>query len=378
MPVHLRQLLEEDEALSDAMKDTSETQHLGHTHQRDRTDAFTQAETTSVECQTESVGLSEQELAEAHLESLREQFAQQQQQFERQVRLLESQRLRLALLQENINLLSRLPPDTHTNFELVRLRESALRATQEDSADLAELEEPLAWEYPDTVTNYYRTTRNLVHEYQYADTADTASAEGYADEGDVGEDLRNTYTYPRSPDYALGNETWEEVGEDDGEEEEVEEIEPDPRSAQVELALSDLSTELDTTRGLQSLLEFLSAIETLFRSAGTETLGLTYEELVELVDVPRGVPAETIEQCTRIDYIPPDGTLPQCVICLCDFATDEDHVDELDAFFSHEQVRVLPCTHYFHPACIDRWLGVSPWCPVCKRDIRDTDLHGYL
>ncbi|KAF9361933.1 E3 ubiquitin-protein ligase rnf13 [Mortierella sp. AD094] len=47
----------------------------------------------------------------------------------------------------------------------------------------------------------------------------------------------------------------------------------------------------------------------------------------------------------------------ECVICL------EDYVDE-------DELRVLPCRHEYHVACIDNWLtNRKKFCPICKRDI---------
>mmetsp|Transcript_12906 Transcript_12906/g.35024 ORF Transcript_12906/g.35024 Transcript_12906/m.35024 type:complete len:454 (-) Transcript_12906:57-1418(-) len=46
----------------------------------------------------------------------------------------------------------------------------------------------------------------------------------------------------------------------------------------------------------------------------------------------------------------------ECSICRDDF---EDGVE----------LRLLPCLHKFHPACIDRWLAQCRTCPVCKHDI---------
>ncbi|KAL6413844.1 hypothetical protein AUP68_03371 [Ilyonectria robusta] len=47
-----------------------------------------------------------------------------------------------------------------------------------------------------------------------------------------------------------------------------------------------------------------------------------------------------------------------CSICTEDFKVGED-------------VRVLPCRHQFHPACIDPWLiNVSGTCPLCRFDLR--------
>jgi hypothetical protein len=49
---------------------------------------------------------------------------------------------------------------------------------------------------------------------------------------------------------------------------------------------------------------------------------------------------------------------PQCSICTEDFAVGED-------------VRVLPCSHQYHPTCVDPWLiNVSGTCPLCRLDLR--------
>lgn len=50
-----------------------------------------------------------------------------------------------------------------------------------------------------------------------------------------------------------------------------------------------------------------------------------------------------------------DDTFEVCVICFENFETGET-------------LRVLPCEHMFHPACIDPWLSKRRnACPVCKR-----------
>ncbi|KAH7155250.1 hypothetical protein B0J13DRAFT_437522 [Dactylonectria estremocensis] len=47
-----------------------------------------------------------------------------------------------------------------------------------------------------------------------------------------------------------------------------------------------------------------------------------------------------------------------CSICTEDFRMGED-------------VRVLPCQHQYHPACVDPWLiNVSGTCPLCRFDLR--------
>mmetsp|Transcript_38446 Transcript_38446/g.62300 ORF Transcript_38446/g.62300 Transcript_38446/m.62300 type:complete len:385 (+) Transcript_38446:252-1406(+) len=57
-------------------------------------------------------------------------------------------------------------------------------------------------------------------------------------------------------------------------------------------------------------------------------------------------------------FVPPktnSGVALQCPICMCEYETDE-------------ALRTLPCFHRFHTNCIDRWLCIKRYCPVCKYD----------
>ena len=52
----------------------------------------------------------------------------------------------------------------------------------------------------------------------------------------------------------------------------------------------------------------------------------------------------------------------QCSICLCEFEGEDD-------------VRRLPCNHYFHKGCIDGWLRISRVCPMCNQDVSQAPLE---
>lgn len=53
------------------------------------------------------------------------------------------------------------------------------------------------------------------------------------------------------------------------------------------------------------------------------------------------------------DGTPLPGDQTNCSVCL-------------DEFCKGEQLKSLPCVHFFHKDCIDAWLMVGHTCPVCK------------
>lgn len=42
----------------------------------------------------------------------------------------------------------------------------------------------------------------------------------------------------------------------------------------------------------------------------------------------------------------------------------------LGEYESNDQVRILPCHHFFHVLCVDPWLRSSATCPSCRGDVR--------
>ncbi|KAI0453199.1 hypothetical protein F5B21DRAFT_307050 [Xylaria acuta] len=74
---------------------------------------------------------------------------------------------------------------------------------------------------------------------------------------------------------------------------------------------------------------------------------------------PESIPAATSTTPDKAKKEPkPEEDHPGCSICTEDFTVGED-------------VRVLPCNHKFHPACVDPWLvNVSGTCPLCRLDLR--------
>lgn len=74
-----------------------------------------------------------------------------------------------------------------------------------------------------------------------------------------------------------------------------------------------------------------------------------------------GLSASAIDNMPTNVYKAPTGgaPIPSCSVCLEEFKDGKS------------VVRRLPCLHYYHAKCIDKWLKTSPLCPVCKHNARD-------
>jgi len=74
-----------------------------------------------------------------------------------------------------------------------------------------------------------------------------------------------------------------------------------------------------------------------------------------------GASAEMLEKLSVTKFEDTDAAQKkeeelQCSICLCEFEGEDE-------------VRRLPCKHYFHKTCIDGWLRISRACPMCNADL---------
>lgn len=70
---------------------------------------------------------------------------------------------------------------------------------------------------------------------------------------------------------------------------------------------------------------------------------------------PRGVGDTRLNDFTTLE-INRNKRQELCSICL----------DNYDLDFESRQ---LPCQHYFHKKCIDRWLSNNTTCPICKLNL---------
>ena len=50
----------------------------------------------------------------------------------------------------------------------------------------------------------------------------------------------------------------------------------------------------------------------------------------------------------------------------------------LDEFISREKVIALPCIHFFHPKCINKWIENKNECPICKFVLTEENINRKL
>jgi len=90
-----------------------------------------------------------------------------------------------------------------------------------------------------------------------------------------------------------------------------------------------------------------------FFGAPPPEMDMTYEELSNLEPVYVGSTSINNLPTCKHDGTPLPGEQTKCPVCLCEFEEGED-------------LKSLPCVHFFHKECIDRWLMVGHSCPMCK------------
>jgi len=90
-----------------------------------------------------------------------------------------------------------------------------------------------------------------------------------------------------------------------------------------------------------------------FFGAPPPDMDMTYEELAALEPVYVGSKCANNLPVCKHDGTPLPGNQTNCPVCLCEFTKGE-------------KLKSLPCVHFYHKECIDRWLLVGHSCPICK------------
>ncbi|CAI2298649.1 unnamed protein product [Caenorhabditis sp. 36 PRJEB53466] len=76
-------------------------------------------------------------------------------------------------------------------------------------------------------------------------------------------------------------------------------------------------------------------------------------------DIPVGATQNDITAFTKSDNFKKtegNGEEETCTVCLC-------------AYEDGENITNLPCNHFFHTECIEKWLKLNKKCPMCRVDI---------
>ncbi len=74
------------------------------------------------------------------------------------------------------------------------------------------------------------------------------------------------------------------------------------------------------------------------------------------IEYGEGATLEDIEQLPVISFPAEVIQESSCPICL-------------ELYVDGDQLRLLPCKHYFHQACADPWFQRQKECPLCKHPI---------
>mmetsp|Transcript_13245 Transcript_13245/g.19792 ORF Transcript_13245/g.19792 Transcript_13245/m.19792 type:complete len:485 (-) Transcript_13245:271-1725(-) len=89
------------------------------------------------------------------------------------------------------------------------------------------------------------------------------------------------------------------------------------------------------------------------------SLNQSLSQLLRQQPVQQGVPPQTISSLP-VRKFKADGKKDQkfrkCMICL------EEYEDG-------QELRTLPCFHFYHKECIDKWLQMNTKCPLCKNPV---------
>lgn len=105
---------------------------------------------------------------------------------------------------------------------------------------------------------------------------------------------------------------------------------------------------------------FLPAVFALLAGSRTEGFHGRIQEAIEGLRPPHGASESAIESSTStlLYQAGKAGADNEDVCSIC-----------CDVFQENDRLRVLPCKHHFHAACVDRWLCRNCTCPLCKGDI---------
>nr|XP_023887981.1 E3 ubiquitin-protein ligase RNF12-like [Quercus suber]XP_023887982.1 E3 ubiquitin-protein ligase RNF12-like [Quercus suber] len=101
---------------------------------------------------------------------------------------------------------------------------------------------------------------------------------------------------------------------------------------------------------------------------------MSYEELLALEErmgtVSTALTEETLSECLKRSIY--ESTAPEDAAAGCIAENDVGKKDDVKCSICQEEYVVgdevgrLQCEHNFHVDCIEQWLGLKNWCPICK------------
>ncbi|KAM4086331.1 hypothetical protein ACJW30_10G093200 [Castanea mollissima] len=101
---------------------------------------------------------------------------------------------------------------------------------------------------------------------------------------------------------------------------------------------------------------------------------MSYEELLALEErmgtVSTALTEETLSECLKRSIY--ESTAPEDAAAGCIGENDVGKKDDVKCSICQEEYVVgdelgrLQCEHKFHVDCIEQWLGLKNWCPICK------------
>jgi hypothetical protein len=93
----------------------------------------------------------------------------------------------------------------------------------------------------------------------------------------------------------------------------------------------------------------------MFASGSTSNSNATPKAILDTL--PSRVITETELARQTAAEVVDEGNI-KCLVCLVEYEVNEE-------------VRTMPCLHFFHKACIDKWLlKRAATCPICKFNIK--------
>lgn len=194
-----------------------------------------------------------------------------------------------------------------------------------------------------------------------------ASGQRRADGEDAGDDFAEQEEEEEDYDceeYEGDSDEEEEEGEADGED--VEEAEAVPELARLFARVAELRQRVLEIGGSE-LTPHLIRLRTLLEQ------GLQARDLLQGLS-SEAIDANTLTMTLAVKPSPlspgdvgdaTDAAQRQCMICL-------------EEFQMGDRLRVLPCFHRYHCACVDNWFSRSRQCPVCKHDVTADDSEAIL